>query len=788
MDSNGISHISANWDNFTMQPSIRQHVRIFIQDIRHCQNCRTRLIVDGTFSRERDNSLRNEGETNEIDDVENEGDASDVGSDAPLTRVDSHMHGMPPISGKLPQISLVDFRTMSLPPDKIIISIDRIVYDVTDLAAMHPGGVDALRRRRGTDASEAFESVGHSDTARSKMAQYAIYYLQDARDKETLDDRHVRMEVRRNEEEMAEILRSPYVFGRCSLSPSSLGSGKGLNGILEISLFQGVGIAMLGAFFLTIIWIILILRHPVQGGDDHGERGAYNNMAEKLHLPEWNFCLVLGWILSKSNFGHSIFIGNIPRISPILSPHSHMLALISLALVICSSSIAINSRDEGGRDQSQGERPPQAATLIAAGFMLCPFADAIAGKALITTRGVSALLLSYTSFILVDPFLVNSLITSNLAHRPMWLALLSHIQLFVLSKDKSSTPPLHLASAYLSSMLALVGCPLMKSPFGGNWYLPWTMHQFWWAFGSAVFLIHVFSSSPVRRTSRECMSEMRSLVCAMSALMIAHGRNEIGDWMLWACLALIVNHGCNLYWIGRLKLKDVMTEDELEYRAWIWGVLQFVDMMRYAVALILFRPIKLALYLVNQIMPHPLTYYAYGEAVAHYGKNVEMGVAYRVLPPSSLKKKPMSFVCNIGHLGSEHDWRLVGQSTLAMIKSLNTKEAAEAGFVGQYLAQFPSRQEGIQGRGWTQLNLTAWTDEEAAHNWYVNNEEHVKIVQQYRSGSLRSFSSMLARLSTTKDKVAWQPRCRTCAAIVAGYPEQQFCKVCGERTWNMSLI
>ena len=35
---------------------------------------------------------------------------------------------------------------------------------------------------------------------------------------------------------------------------------------------------------------------------------------------------------------------------------------------------------------------------------------------------------------------------------------------------------------------------------------------------------------------------------------------------------------------------------------------------------------------------------------------------------------------------------------------------------------------------------------QAAHDWYVNNEDHRKLVDAYRSGGLDTFSSVLARL------------------------------------------
>lgn len=48
------------------------------------------------------------------------------------------------------------------------------VYDVTKYLDDHPGGKDVLLEAAGTDATEAFEDVGHSDEAREQLDPYYI--------------------------------------------------------------------------------------------------------------------------------------------------------------------------------------------------------------------------------------------------------------------------------------------------------------------------------------------------------------------------------------------------------------------------------------------------------------------------------------------------------------------------------------------------------------------------------------------------------------------------------------
>ncbi|KAI9929427.1 hypothetical protein MW887_000897 [Aspergillus wentii] len=48
------------------------------------------------------------------------------------------------------------------------------VYNVTKFAKTHPGGEEALNTVAGTDATDAFEDVGHSDAANNLMQSYLI--------------------------------------------------------------------------------------------------------------------------------------------------------------------------------------------------------------------------------------------------------------------------------------------------------------------------------------------------------------------------------------------------------------------------------------------------------------------------------------------------------------------------------------------------------------------------------------------------------------------------------------
>ena len=48
------------------------------------------------------------------------------------------------------------------------------VYDVTEWLNFHPGGRDILIKVAGSDATETFNEIGHSEYARGKMSNFLL--------------------------------------------------------------------------------------------------------------------------------------------------------------------------------------------------------------------------------------------------------------------------------------------------------------------------------------------------------------------------------------------------------------------------------------------------------------------------------------------------------------------------------------------------------------------------------------------------------------------------------------
>mmetsp|Transcript_7884 Transcript_7884/g.18193 ORF Transcript_7884/g.18193 Transcript_7884/m.18193 type:complete len:123 (-) Transcript_7884:122-490(-) len=57
------------------------------------------------------------------------------------------------------------------------------VYDVTKFLAEHPGGEEVMLEVAGQDATDAFEDIGHSTSARDMLAKYLVGDLDGAPEK-----------------------------------------------------------------------------------------------------------------------------------------------------------------------------------------------------------------------------------------------------------------------------------------------------------------------------------------------------------------------------------------------------------------------------------------------------------------------------------------------------------------------------------------------------------------------------------------------------------------------------
>ncbi|KAJ5652563.1 hypothetical protein N7507_009989 [Penicillium longicatenatum] len=84
-----------------------------------------------------------------------------------------------PVETELPEYTLKEVAAHNTKSDTWIV-IHGQVFDITEYLQDHPGGAEVLIETAGTDATAAYEDVGHSEDAREIMQPYLVGVLKDA--------------------------------------------------------------------------------------------------------------------------------------------------------------------------------------------------------------------------------------------------------------------------------------------------------------------------------------------------------------------------------------------------------------------------------------------------------------------------------------------------------------------------------------------------------------------------------------------------------------------------------
>lgn len=217
--------------------------------------------------------------------------------------------------------------------------------------------------------------------------------------------------------------------------------------------------------------------------------------------------------------------------------------------------------------------------------------------------------------------------------------------------------------------------------------------------------------------------------------------------------------------------------------------------------------IKTLIEIVNLILPLKYKYYLYPTPVFDFGESVDYGVAFQV--NGDPQQQPTVFQHNVGHFGSgDYDHIRTGTATRDMMWELiNDPDAGKKGFVADTVAIFPLESGGArplapgadvmdflrsivnpaadkEGRTsrykLREINLSAWSSEKAAYDWYKNSAAHKKIVKEYHNGDLQEFSAMLATLVPPPSRpIRWETRCRSCHKMTGNDPGHNVCPHCG---------
>lgn len=171
--------------------------------------------------------------------------------------------------------------------------------------------------------------------------------------------------------------------------------------------------------------------------------------------------------------------------------------------------------------------------------------------------------------------------------------------------------------------------------------------------------------------------------------------------------------------------------------------------------------------------------------------NVKTGIAYATFPKNDVGA-PQVLQCNMGHMsGKGADWTHTNASTMKMMSNLALKadQEEDVGFCGDIVAEF-QEEDAVGGMTGDirQLNLSAWTSQEASHKWYVANQAHRDIVAKHYAAKdsqsptqLDSFSALLMQAEPTRPN-RYHVKCQQCGLLnTKGFPENRTCRKCNHR-------
>jgi len=545
---------------------------------------------------------------------------------------------------------------------------------------------------------------------------------------------------------------------------------------------------------------LLLLRHPllmlspsaeaVALPAAWGKKAAWAAWAMDVRAPQWLSVWLYAVLMATPAELHN----GRAKAAAILSPSCHVNALLCPTLLLATVQLIAT---------------PVGATLLAASHLGFPVLAAASLGMLLTFRGLTAIGLgAFGALVLL------SMPNASLASAALTATAAAATQMHLVSHLPIGT---HIVSAWLSvaygtAALLAIGLAPLASPFGAvstafSSLLSVTgLGQGLWmmaAAASLMFFMGIDMPSRLTRVPWTAYLEARTLITIVAGWPLTTGAEQQSGALILLGILLLIVHLQRLYMQGQEALSHGLhTFSAVEAHGWVYLPLFACDFLRLMIGLLLFRVLVRPLIgLASLILPHPLSYFTPNSIAADYGEGVQMGVAYYVPPrakpmfpsnrPVPPPQQPQTFVCNIGHMAMAadprtphcNDYLRIGLNTIDMTASLKGNEAADAGFCGQYLAEFDD------GENVRQLNLTAWASDQAAHAWYVNNPEHRRLVELHRTGGLSTFSSMVARLHAAQGtKIGYHLRCRECHALVQGYPQSRFCEKCGTRCHEMSYF
>eukprot|EP00927_Polykrikos_kofoidii_P000789 TRINITY_DN10301_c0_g1_i1.p1 TRINITY_DN10301_c0_g1~~TRINITY_DN10301_c0_g1_i1.p1 ORF type:complete len:1205 (+),score=185.24 TRINITY_DN10301_c0_g1_i1:80-3694(+) len=229
--------------------------------------------------------------------------------------------------------------------------------------------------------------------------------------------------------------------------------------------------------------------------------------------------------------------------------------------------------------------------------------------------------------------------------------------------------------------------------------------------------------------------------------------------------------------------------------------------------------------LTSWVLPTGLRNYAFEAPIDDLGGRLQVGICLHL---EGERVEPGHVVCNVGHLPTADldDIRETVRTSLDIMEELGgVREKDPApGFISNLLCVVPetAKPRPIFGVGWRtlkEINLSVWSSKEAAATWYRGSAAHTTAMRMHqghgsggstgtgnacrrnanvasgahakttgsrgRSRGLKTFGNLLLSLQPLRAR--WQRRCKQCTALAEGL-DADTCPECGGATFPMSVF
>jgi len=244
----------------------------------------------------------------------------------------------------------------------------------------------------------------------------------------------------------------------------------------------------------------------------------------------------------------------------------------------------------------------------------------------------------------------------------------------------------------------------------------------------------------------------------------------------WRTLLLIFFHSL---WLSA-RLRDMLEDMGPTAPTHAYGVQTVVDRIRALLSVAIRQIAAAFVSLATAIGPRGSTWYLAPMPMPDI-PNVEYGLA--LFAKGDLVSEPASAITlNVGHLDvfPGVDTLHTAKATAEMLQDLASTKVP--GFVANLVCFLPDTDTGRL----REINLSAWHNSKAAHDWYTTSTVHKTIVSDYYNRRMSSFSSVLATYKTDRPP-RFHARCPFCFELQTYYRENPTCPRCN-RPVSMPLF